>query len=154
LLLGKSDVYIAINQEQIMMLKRSFAIISLLILGACAHHRDVRPGSDGVHRVVVRAEETEEGSRDALSQANHFCKEYNKMAVIVDEGAKYSGSMSESDYKTAKTAAKVAQAAGGAAYVFGGKNERNAGGIVGLGGGIADQAIGKGYTVEMKFKCQ
>lgn len=137
-----------------MKIKYILSVLSLLFVAACAHHRDVRPGADGVHRVIVRAEETDEGSRDALSQANHYCKEYNKNAAILDEGAKYSGSMDESDYKTAKTAAKVAQAAGSAAYVFGGKNERNAGGIVGLGGGIADQAIGKGYTVEMKFKCQ
>lgn len=61
--------------------------------------------------------------------------------------------MKEEDYKTAKTVAKVAQAAGGAVWVFGGKAEREAGGIVGLGGGIANGAIGNGYSVDMKFKC-
>ncbi len=137
-----------------MKIANGLGIISLCLVAACAHHRDVRPGAEGVHRVIVQTEETSDGSRDAISQANHYCKEYNKSAVILDEGAKYSGSMSESDYKTAKTAAKVAQAVGGAGYVFGGKNERSAGGIIGLGGGIADQAIGKGYTVDMKFKCQ
>jgi hypothetical protein len=61
--------------------------------------------------------------------------------------------MNEKDYKTAKTVSKVAQAAGGAAYVFGGRNESNAGGIVGIVGGIADGLLGKGYSVDMKFKC-
>ena len=47
----------------------------LLLLSACAHHRDVRPSADGIHKVVVRAEDTDEGSRDAIKQANHFCEE-------------------------------------------------------------------------------
>ncbi len=129
-------------------------ILGIGFLAGCAHHRDVRPGADGVHRVVVTTEDTEQGSRDALDQANHFCKERNLSAAIINEDNKYSGSMDEKSYKTAKTAAKVAQAAGGAAFVFGGRNEKTAGGIVGMGGGIADSALGKGYTVEMKFKCQ
>ncbi len=56
-----------------------------------------------------------------------------KHAAIVSEDKKYSGDMSEEDYKKGKAIAKVAQAAGGA---------------------IGDNALGKGYTVEMKFKCQ
>lgn len=127
-----------------------------LILASCAHHRDVRPGPDGIHRVAVAAEDTDVGARDAISQANHYCKEERggKSAAFMTEDKKYTGSMSESTYKTAKTASKVAQAAGSAAFVFGGKNERTAGGVVGIGGGIADTAFGNGYSVEMKFKCE
>ncbi|MES3038609.1 MAG: hypothetical protein V4736_11950 [Bdellovibrionota bacterium] len=123
------------------------------LLSSCAHHRDVRAGAEGIHRVVVETDDNEEGTRNAISQAEHFCKERDKTAAFVTEDKKYTGTMTEENYRTAKTAAKVAQAAGGAAYVFGGKNESNAGGIVGLGGGIANSAIGNGYTVEMKFKC-
>ena len=126
----------------------------VLILSSCAHHPDVRPGASGVHRVVIQTDDQEQGSREAISQANSFCKEQNKYAAFIDENKKYTGSMDESDYKMAKTASKVAGMAGGAAYVFGGKNESNAGGIVGMGGAIANQALGKGYVVEMKFKCQ
>lgn len=135
---------------------QSLLLLSFLFLASCAHHRDVRPGADGLNRVVVATEDTDEGSRDAIKQANHFCKEERggKSAVFVNEEQKYTGSMDESTYKTAKTASKIAQAAGGAAYVFGGKNEQTAGGIVGIGGGIADQALGKGYSVDMKFKCE
>ncbi len=134
-------------------LKIIFAFCSLILV-SCAHHRDVRAGADGVHRVVVRTEDTDHGSRDAISQANHFCKQSNRSAAFISEDAKYTGDMDEKDYKTGKKVAKVAKAVGGAGWVFGGKNERQAGGIVGLGGAIGDSVLGEGYTVEMKFKCQ
>ncbi len=131
-----------------------FISIGSFLLISCAHHRDVRPGADGHHRVVVTGEDTESGAQDAIKQANHFCKENGGgYAGFTKEDKKYTGSMDEGSYKTAKTASKVAQAVGGAGYVFGGRNERTAGGIVGLGGGIADSALGKGYTVDMQFKC-
>ncbi len=131
-----------------------FLGVLILMISACAHHRDVRPGEGGVHRVVVSTDDNDEGTREAIDQANHYCKQYSKGAVFVDENKKYTGSMKESDYKAAKTASKVAAGVGGAAFVFGGKNESQAGGILGLGGGVADSALGKGYSVEMRFKCK
>ena len=56
--------------------------------------------------------------------------------------------MNEDTYNKSKTASKVASAVGGALWVFGGKNESTIGGITGLGGAVANQALGKGYTVE------
>lgn len=129
----------------------SFLIIGLL--GACAHHRDVRVGAEGVHKVVIRAETKEEGEREALNQANHYCGEKNKEAGVVEEQSKYTGDMKEEDYQTVKKASKAAEIVGGAAHVFGGKKESAAGGIIGLGGVVADEVAGKGYTVEVKFKC-
>lgn len=127
-----------------------FVVINLV---SCAHHRDVRPGVDGVHRVVIKSDDHDKGTQDAIAQANHFCEQKGKSAAIISEEKKYTGSMSEDDYKTAKTASKVATAAGGMVHVFGGKNESTAGGIVGLGGIVGDAALGKAYNVEMKFKC-
>lgn len=135
---------------------KNFLLLGVAVLFvSCAHHRDVRPSSDGEHKVVVQSEDTQEGSRDAIAQANHFCKEQGKMAVFINENQKYTGSMDESTYKTAKTVSKVAGAAGGAAWVFGRKSGvKDTGAVVGMGGGIADRALGNGYTVDMKFKCQ
>lgn len=128
---------------------------SVLLLGACAHHRDVRPGADGVHRVTFQTEDKDEGYRNAMSQAEHYCKEKSSGSpVILNEGSQYTGSMDEGSYRTGKTVSKVAAAAGGAVFALGGKKESTAGGIVGMGGGIANAAMGKGYTFEMKFKCQ
>jgi hypothetical protein len=129
------------------------AMISTLFLISCAHHRDVRPGADGIHRVVISTTDKEAGAREALSQANHFCEESKKSAAIVEEDQKYTGDMDEKDYQTGKKVSKVAQVVGGTTWALGGKNESAIGGIVGLGGAATDAALGNGYTVSMKFKC-
>lgn len=135
-------------------MKYVLALAAVLFFSACAHHRDVRPGVNGIHRVVVKSEEKDNGAQDAISQANHYCEQYHKSAAFLEEGSKYTGDMDEKDYKRGKTIAKVAQGVGGAAWVFGGRNESNAGGILGLGGTVASGVMGQGYTTEMKFKCQ
>ena len=129
-------------------------LLNVSFLAACAHHRDVRPGADGVNRVVVQAEDEKEGGRNALSQANHFCKERKQTPAIIEEKTAYTGSMNKETYDKTKVGARVAKTVGGTAWVLGGKNESNLGGLVGLGGQAADAAAGEGYTTEMKFKCQ
>lgn len=114
----------------------------LLTLASCGHHRDVRPGVDGVHRVVVSAEDKMAGSQEALRQAKHYCKETNREAAIMKESAQYSGSMSEETYKTMKLVSR------GTHNVNTGKKA----GAASLGSRI-DEALGDGYTVEMSFKC-
>ncbi|MBK9321947.1 MAG: hypothetical protein IPM97_03135 [Bdellovibrionaceae bacterium] len=126
----------------------------VLVLVSCAHHRDVRPSSTGEHVVKFNTESKEEGYRNAMSQAEDYCKELQKRPVIVNEKSDYTGTMKEETYNNSKKAAKVAEAIGSAGMVFGGKNERNAGGVVGLGGAIADGAIGSGYTYTLVFRCQ
>ncbi len=111
-------------------------IYSLLTLTVgCAHHRDVRPSADGVHKVILKTEDKDEGYRGAMRQAEDYCEKVagNKAPMVVKEGSQYGGSLEESTYKNAKTASKVAQAVGGAGYAFGGRRESTAGGIVGLG---------------------
>ncbi|MBX2986885.1 MAG: hypothetical protein KF802_03220 [Bdellovibrionaceae bacterium] len=135
-------------------MRKFLFVLAVLSLSACAHHRDVRPGPNGLNRVLVKTDNTDEGSRDAIAQANHYCDQFGKHAVFMEEKQSYTGTMKESDYRKAKTAAKVAQGVGGAAWVFGGQKESNVGGIVGLGGGIADGALGNGYAVDMQFRCQ
>lgn len=119
-------------------LKPALICSSILLIGACAHHADVRPGAKGVHRVVVEASNKADGSRDAISQANSYCKQYEKQAVFLKENRKYTGDMKEQDYKNAKRGAKIAQSIGALAGV----------------GMKADSVIGDGYTVDMKFRCQ
>jgi hypothetical protein len=78
---------------------------------ACAHHRDVRPGVDGINLVVVQTEDSEDGSRNAISQANHYCKEQGrKSAAFITEEKKYtdpekSGKKINSDPTVNSTAA-------------------------------------------------
>ena len=127
-------------------------LIALFAFG-CAHHRDVRPGADGINRVVILSEGSE-GAREALSQANHYCKEFEKMPGIIEEKTTYTGSVDEDTYNNGKAVSRVLKTVGGATSVFGGKNERNAGGVGVLAGVGTDAALGNGYTTEMKFKCQ
>lgn len=135
----------------------TFALLSFTSLAfltsACAHHRDVRPSADGVHWVELKTESEEEGARDAISQANNFCEERGKTAAVVSENKSYKGDMDESNYKTLKKAAKAAQTVGGVTYGLGASTESNIGGMVGLGGTVANQIAGEGYLVKMRFKC-
>lgn len=135
-------------------MKNLLFVSAAFLLASCAHHRDVRPSMKGMHKVKFQTEDQNSGYSNAKSQADHFCEKRGKTAYIGKEGYKYSGDMDESTYKKSKTASKVAQGVGGAAYVFGGKKESNAGGILGLGGSIADGVIGKGYTYTMYFQCK
>ncbi len=133
-----------------------FLILSALwlMLISCGHHNDVRPGASGVHRVMVRAEEKETCEQEAIRQANHYCDEYEKNAAFVSESTKYSGDVDEDTYKQGKVLSRVVKAAGSGAFIYGGKRERNAGGIGTLGGVAVDSGLGKGYTSEMSFRCQ
>lgn len=131
-----------------------FLATFLLLTAGCAHHRDVRASADGVHWVELKAESEEEGARQALSQANHFCEERKLTAAVVSEDKSYKGDMDEKNYKNLKTAGKIAQTAGGAVAVLGGnRGTSTLGGLVGLGGTVANQVAGEGYQVRMKFKC-
>ena len=135
-------------------MNKKIIISTVLILSACAHHRDVRPSDDGIHKVILMVKEKNAGGSEALSEAENYCEESKQHPMIVSENTVYVGSMDEQTYNNVQTGAKVAEVAGGMAHVFGGKNESNAGGIVGLGGVVAETAAGTGYKYEMKFKCK
>ena len=134
-------------------MKKTIVLLSCLAAAACASHRDVRPGADGVHRVQIQTDDVDSGSRKAIKEANNYCKEKGKEPGFLGEKSNYTGDMDESDYKTGKRVAKVVETVGGAVWVFGGPTERSIGGLAGIGGFAADQALGNGYTVEMRFRC-
>ncbi len=127
----------------------------VLFLGACAHHRDVRPGADGIHRVLIQTDDVDGATRKCIKEANHYCKTKNLEAAFVGtEDKKYTGDMDERDYKQAKRITDVAKTVGGAIWVFGGRRESTLGGLAGIGAMGADAYLGEPYTVEMRFKCQ
>lgn len=132
---------------------KKIALLAVLFLASCAHHRDVRPGPDGVNYVIVKADE-DEGQQNALSQARDYCEEFKKSPVILEEKQEYTGKVDEETYNTGKSVSKVLKAVGGTTAVFGGTNEKKLGHVGILGGIGTDAALGKGYTVQMKFKCQ
>jgi hypothetical protein len=128
----------------------------LVVVGivGCAHHKDVRPGAEGIHRVVIENEGTGEFARDALKQAQHYCKEQGQSAAVVSEEQKYVGDMDEKTYRNAKRVTSVAKTVGGAVWAMGAPRESNAGGVIGLGGAAGDSALGNAYQFQMSFKCK
>jgi len=136
-------------------MKSTLLIFTLIGIIGCAGHSHVRPGSEGIHRVVIRGEEKAEVEEEAINEANNYCEEFEKKAAFVSEETKYTGTMKESTHNTIKKASQAATVGGGMLGVFGGKKEANVGsGLFGagvVGGAILD---GDAYTADMKFKCQ
>lgn len=119
---------------QALKLSLFFIILGLV---SCGHHRDVRPGTKGVHTVKVQASDQQEGEQNAIKQARHFCEERDKDAAFVSEKKKYKGQLKEKHYKTAKRASKMAT-------ILTGSGKAKA---------AADSMLGEDYTITMKFKC-
>lgn len=117
-------------------------VAALFTFAGCGHHRDVRPGPNGLNSVTIKTENEEDGSREALRQAEHYCDEFKKHPVIMEENNKYVGDMDEKTYKTVKRASKVAKSIG----MPTGKKTG--------GGSVLDDVAGEGYSVTMKFKCE
>lgn len=114
--------------------------LGLLLISSCGHHRDVRPGSAEEHTVIVRHRSVARASRAAMGQANHFCKSISKhYAAVTKEDSKYVGDISEEDYKMGT---KISDVAG---VILSPEAQR--------GKYAADQALGNGYEVDIKFKC-
>ena len=128
--------------------------LSLFLSMSCAHHRDVRPGDDGIHKVILNVNTRDEGFRAGMREARHYCGQWQKEAIVVAESTNYTGNGDEESYNRNKKIAKGASVVGGATWIFGGKTESAIGGVVGLGGLAADQIIGQGYKYAMKFKCK
>lgn len=132
----------------------ALSTLTLLAVG-CAHHRDVRPGAEGVNRVVIRGPDRGPLERDAISQAEHYCEQFKKTPAFTSDDTKFTGSGSEETHKTMRGVSKAVTAGGGMVSVFGGDTERNTGRVATgagvVGGMLTDQ---EAYTVDMRFKCQ
>lgn len=141
-----------------MPLKR-FKLLMLVpagLLSACAHtYKDVRPGDSGINRVAIQTDDVDGATRKCIKEANNYCESHGHLEpAFLDESSKYTGDMDEKDYKQAKRVTAVAKTVGGAIWVFGGRTESTIGGLGALGGVAGDSYLGKGYTVEMRFRCR
>lgn len=76
------------SKMKIIQLSLFIGALSTLLLFSCSSpsaresRLDVRPGVDGIHRVVVISKNQVEGSREALNQADQYCKEIKKSAYF------------------------------------------------------------------------
>jgi hypothetical protein len=135
---------------------RSSIVVLALFFGACAHHRDVRPGAQGLHRVIVRAPEKTHAERSAISQAEHFCEEQSgRHPAFVEEKTQYTGSMDEATRDTVRKASRAAMILGGTGTVLGDGPVRTGGGVVGTAGTVGTiMTGGDDYVADMRFRCE
>lgn len=134
----------------------SAILISSTFFAGCAHHRDVRPHTSGLHNVSFLAERREDGYKEAFKQAGNFCEErYGLHPVIVSESSEYVGSMQEDSYNQAKTVTEVVSVVGIVGSLLGGSDrDRDVGTVAAIGGQIANEAIGDGYRFNLGFRCE
>lgn len=129
---------------------------SLILLTACAHYPDVRPGVDGIHKVVVAKAAKSEAVQSALNQSKSYCDEKKLSAAYINEKVQYTGSMDESTYHALGKISKAASAVG---VVMGASsttaNQAKKSGVVTTSGVMANEAIAdeNAYTCTMTFKC-
>lgn len=141
-------------------MKSSLSLMFLsgfIFVAGCAHHRDVRPGADGVHHVVVRAQDKGSAERDAISQAEHFCQQSQKIPGIIEEKTVYTGTMDEATRDTLRKASMAAQVLDHTHVNHGTETPvvHSGPGVLGKAGRVGTvMTNGDDYRTEMKFKCQ
>ena len=128
-------------------------IITAVLLADCAHHRDVRPGPNGINTVILKTESSDGAYRNARSQSEHYCAQYGKRPIILKEKSNYKGTMDEGSYNTGKSVAKVAKVVGAVTFIGGNRDVSNGGAVVGLGGVAGDAYLGDAYSYTVRFRC-
>jgi hypothetical protein len=129
------------------------ALSIISVLGACAHHDNVRPSSDNQHYVVIKASDRGEGIKEALNQATHFCKQNEKSMYVINESVSYEGKQSEQAFLNDKSTAEMISHAGTWLWVLGDGYVDDAGAIATLAGASAEHSLGKPYMINISFRC-
>jgi hypothetical protein len=158
---NKSSKQITLRKHQ----RPHFALLLITLFSACAHHRDVRPGSNGVHRVAVRAVEKSDAERSAVAQAEHYCDSLNCHYVIISENTQYTGSLDENTRNTLRRASQAASFVGNQSAhpsdphsihsqptMASTPARTNTAGTLGAVGTIMTN--GEDYLTQIQFKCE
>ncbi|NOU52285.1 hypothetical protein HG263_17285 [Pseudoalteromonas sp. JBTF-M23] len=130
-------------------------IISLtttVLLAACAHHDDVRPG-EGKHYVVIKAVDRDQGMKEALGQAEHFCDKTKNSLVVINENVDYQGEKSEKDYLDSRSTAEFVTEASTWLWILGDGHVDDAGAVAAIAGVVALESMDAPYTVTVNFRC-
>lgn len=141
------------------MKKTGLTLFLIVFTLGCAHHRDVRPGVDGVHHVVVRAEDKESAEQSAISQAEHYCEQTKRSMAIINEKTEYTGTMDEATRNTLRKASKAATVLGGTRVSHRkgteAQDDLDQSNILHDAGKVGNiMTSGDDYRTEMTFKCQ
>lgn len=72
-------------------LKLAFVCGLSLFLFSCAHHKDVRVGSDGINTITVQF--TDDGLKDASRQSTQYCMRLNGSPVYLNGDPNFTADM-------------------------------------------------------------
>lgn len=123
------------------------------VLTGCAHHNDVRPSATNIHYISVNAQQKKDGAREAIKQAEHYCKSVDKRMYVINEEVIYEGEMPEEQYLSHLGTAEIVSSAGTLFWIFGDGKVDDAGGIAAIAGESVKGALGKPYKTKMQFRC-
>jgi hypothetical protein len=138
-----------------LLIKSFLTVCFAVTLASCASYKDVRPQADDTNLCIIKTDDVDAATHKCIKEANNYCSKHgDKEPRFMNEGAKYTGSMSEKDYQDSKRVSDIAKSVGGAVWVYGNQNQSDFGNLARASGYAIDSAIGKGYTVEMRFQCK
>ncbi|MDA8793836.1 hypothetical protein N9N67_11360 [Bacteriovoracaceae bacterium] len=132
-------------------------MILILLFTSCAHHYAVKKGKNNRHRISKTGDSAGKAYDRAYKQALHFCDSSKKKVKILKKVEKYTGNVSEAEYRRQVDYSKTAMIAGGAASVVGsaiGANTlKTAGNVAGGLGFLVNATTKDAYTINMTFAC-
>lgn len=122
-------------------------------LAACAHHDDVRPSENNQHYVIIKSSDRSEGIKEALDQADHFCKQDKQSMFVLNETVEYQGDKPEQEFLSDQSTAQIVSNAGTWLWVLGDGYVDDAGAIASIAGMSAEHSLGKPYLINLSFRC-
>ncbi|BBN83674.1 hypothetical protein PA25_36590 [Pseudoalteromonas sp. A25] len=128
------------------------AFTTTLLLAACAHHEDVRPG-DSQHYVVVKSVDRNKGIKEALGQAEHFCEKSSNKLVVLNEKVEYRSEQAEKDYLDSRSTTEFVTEASAWLWVLGDGYVDDVAAVATLAGVGALESMGAPYLVTLNFRC-
>ena len=73
-------------------------IFIMLFIFSCAHYKNVIPGNQNHHEVRLNSRDSGDGIKDAITQAQYFCKKDNLLAEFGNQQSRYVGNIPEEEY--------------------------------------------------------
>ncbi|MCF6437272.1 MULTISPECIES: hypothetical protein [Pseudoalteromonas] len=129
------------------------AITTTVLLSACAHHDDVRPGNDNQHYVVIKSVDRSEGIKEALGQATHYCEQSQSNMVVLNETIDYKGELPEHDYLKTRATAEFVTEAGSWLWIIGDGHVDDVAAVAAVAGAGKLHSMGAPYFVTVNFRC-
>ncbi|CAH9053247.1 hypothetical protein PSECIP111951_02509 [Pseudoalteromonas holothuriae] len=128
------------------------ALTTTVFLAACAHHDDVRPGSNK-HYVVVKSVDRNKGIKEALGQAEHFCEKNDSKFIVINEKVDYQGEEPEKEYLDNHSTAEFVTEASTWLWILGDGYVDDVAAVTTLAGVAVLDSMGAPYVITVNFRC-